>query len=408
MPTESFTSDTDWTVPNNVHAVTVDLHGGRGGNGGADGGRVTGDLAVTPGETVHVRFPSDGGTGGGDGGAADAEPGGDGGDSVDIRRGGTSLGDRLAVAAGGGGDGGDDHEGAGGAGGAGGADTGEDGGDVSGGASGGDGGTQSAGGTGGGGVDTEGGLGSGGDGDGSVVGGGGAGGGGLYGGGGGAGGDVGNSGGGGGAGGSNYDDDLTAVTTNSRGGSQAPGGEVIISYALSPTSVAVESTTTTSVVVGWDWTGGLDPDHFNVYRSDSEPVTSSDTLAGSTTDGTDRSFTDDGRDENEAYFYAVAASFDGDESEVSATVQGRTLAEAVVGLAVADSDAESVTLDWDPYGVESGETLVEYRVYRDTSPGVGTGDSLVGTPQSVGFEDMSVAEGTTHFYVVTAVLEVDA
>lgn len=111
-------------VPADVHHISVDLRGGKGGAGGVlnaqaggNGGRLEGILTVTPGETLNIWVggvgldssggvgggAGVGGTGGGTGGSAGLSDGGGGGGSSDIRQGGTALTDRKCVAGAGGG-----------------------------------------------------------------------------------------------------------------------------------------------------------------------------------------------------------------------------------------------------------------------------------------------------------------
>lgn len=238
-----------YTVPDGVTSVTVTLWGA--GTGTA-GGYVEGDLSTTPGETLYVYVggsnsgTSGGFNGGGDGATASqsqasaTSEGGAG--ATGIRKGGTALADRKAVAGGAGGDGDGDNEGGGsintGDGGQGGADTGEDGGDANVDNQGGAGGTQSSGGTSSG-SGADGSLGAGGDGEGTsndeidqdaAAAASGGGGGGYYGGG---GGDAGtsNSGdayGAGGGGGSSYTGGLTSVVSNTRGGGNTGDGKAVI------------------------------------------------------------------------------------------------------------------------------------------------------------------------------------
>jgi len=110
-----------FVVPDGVHTLQLLLIGGRGGEGGAEGGsaaEVGGEVAVTPGETLYVEVAGNGRSGdegGGtafNGGAAGGTTGsGGGGGASDIRRlpriAGLGSDTRLAVAAGGGGGGGD-------------------------------------------------------------------------------------------------------------------------------------------------------------------------------------------------------------------------------------------------------------------------------------------------------------
>jgi hypothetical protein len=121
---------TDWAVPADVTCVTFVVTGASGAFGedyGSDapaegggfsaggapglGGRVTGTVQVTPGETLQINVGGagdgdDGGSnGGGDGGGGKGSNGGGGGGASDVRQGGTSGTDRILVGGGGGGGG---------------------------------------------------------------------------------------------------------------------------------------------------------------------------------------------------------------------------------------------------------------------------------------------------------------
>jgi hypothetical protein len=197
-------AEQSWVVPTGVTSIHVALVGGRGGQGqstalGGNPARVTGDLAVNPGDTIYVEVGGGGlsgaagGAGGFNGGGAGGHSGsstvgGGGGGASDLRtvaraNGGT-LASRLIVAAGGGGGGGASNGGVGGAAGAPGQGS-------SSGATGGGPGSQVAGGSGGSGINSGGGQsglsGAGGGGDLGSVDGGGGGGAGYFGGGGGGG-----------------------------------------------------------------------------------------------------------------------------------------------------------------------------------------------------------------------------
>lgn len=306
MVTETFTAGEDFTVPDGVFSLEVELEGEAGannsGDSGGSGGRVIGTITTVPGETFAIRDAP--------GGIAP----GSGGDAIDIRPNGSTLSDRIAVAAGGGGAGSSQEDGDGGDGGAGGADTGADG--TFGGQAGGDGGTQTAGGAGGSGtsVDGEDGtLGAGGDGgsDEYTGGGGGAG---WYGGGGGSGDTGALPGGGGGGGGSNYDDGLDTVTANERGTSTrtfGQGGLVTITYEQTPgaENLQITNTTATSNTLAWD-APTLPPevdsiDQYRIYRATDPGTTRADyTEVGTTpTPG----FEDTGLDNGTGYHYRVGA-----------------------------------------------------------------------------------------------------
>jgi hypothetical protein len=309
MVTETFTAGQDFTVPDGVFSLTLELEGEGGGGGkGGDGGRVVGDIEVRPGDVVFIR----------DSNGGDSTSGGDGGDSVDVRRGGTALSDRVAVAAGGGGQ----AENAGnagvdeGRGGAGGADTGESGYTDTGTTGGPTGGTQTAGGNGTGGGE-DGSFGQGGDGepDGDFEFAGGAGGAGWYGGGGGEKDDLTNQGTtDGGAGGSNYDDGLDIVTANERGTStrtHGEGGLVTITYDAVPgaKNLAITDTTATSNTLDWD-APTLPPevdsiDQYRVYRDTDTGADRSDYTEIDTTP--DVGYVDSGLDTGTKYHYRIGA-----------------------------------------------------------------------------------------------------
>jgi hypothetical protein len=307
MVTETFTAGEDFTVPDGVFSLTLELEGANGEGSSNGGGRVVGEVQTTPGETFRIGFTA-GGTGPGNGG--------NGGEAADIRRNGTTLSDRIVVAAGAGGQGGSVEAGAGGAGGA---DQGEDGSGANTGIgffSGGTGGTQTSGGS------LNGAFGIGGDGEGFEPGGGGAG---WYGGGGAEGG-VGDDGASGG-GGSNYDDGLDSVTANERGTSTrsfGQGGLVTITYEQTPgaENLAITDTTATSNTLDWD-APTLPPevdsvDQYRVFRAtDPGTVRADYTEVGTTpTPG----FEDTGLDNGIEYHYRIGADLFIPEAEGTITI----------------------------------------------------------------------------------------
>ena len=320
MVTETFTAGEDFTVPDGVFSLAIELEGEAGedsSNPGGQGGRVTGDVEVRPGDTIFIRESI--------GPTVDQ---GDGGNSIDIRRGGTTLSDRDAVAAGGGGGGSDSVDNTGGPGGDGGADTGEDGGGVAG-SPGGGGGTQSAGGAGGSGTDVNGEDGTFGDGGGvNGATGAGAGGAGWYGGGGGGTSFVGGANdGGGGGGGSNYDDGLRTTTANERGTStrtHGEGGLVTITYEQTPgaENLQITNTTATSNTLAWD-APTLPPevdsvDQYRIYRATDPGTVRADYSEVGTTPTP--GFEDTGLDNGTEYHYRVGADLFVPEAEGTITI----------------------------------------------------------------------------------------
>jgi hypothetical protein len=230
-------------VPQGVTHLTIQAFGGPGrssstGPGGL-GGSVTATVSVTPGEILYVVVPVDENINGGPTcgltkNGTTSGPGGFGGNSSDVREGGSDISNRIVVAGGGGGGGS-----AGAAGGAGGGTVGVAGGGT-GGQAGGAGGTQSGGGAGGvGSVTTgspgqlqRGGAGGGGDGPGAEPGvgdcGGGGGGGYFGGGGGGGGGTAGSPGAAGGGGGSSFVIPTATNVTHTQGTSS--GAKIVLSW----------------------------------------------------------------------------------------------------------------------------------------------------------------------------------
>ena len=110
----------EWIVPNGITNVTVEALGASGGSivnqwggylfYGGLGGRVQGNLAVAPGQTLFITVGGLGqngysmGAGGGfNGGAPGGAYGGGGGGATDIRVGGVGLSSRVVIAGGGGG-----------------------------------------------------------------------------------------------------------------------------------------------------------------------------------------------------------------------------------------------------------------------------------------------------------------
>ena len=114
-------SSQKWVVPAGVYSVNFEIAGARGQNSGeagynggypsagGKGGSVSGDLQVTPGETLYINIGGmSGWNGGGNGGAFDAYPslfnsGGAGGGGSDIRIATNDINQRVVVGGGGGG-----------------------------------------------------------------------------------------------------------------------------------------------------------------------------------------------------------------------------------------------------------------------------------------------------------------
>lgn len=102
-------SQQTFVVPSDVDSMVIDIRGSAGesptgGANGGMGGLVYGNIDVTPGEILYIYVGGiNGYNGGGSGGSCGGLFAGKGGGATDIRRGGTGLNNRFAVAGGGGG-----------------------------------------------------------------------------------------------------------------------------------------------------------------------------------------------------------------------------------------------------------------------------------------------------------------
>lgn len=345
MPTETFQSDSTWTVPDGVPVVSLTLKGEKGefynepdagSSEGGDGNTVEGELSVTPGETLFVRVNNDGGGGGGQGG-----------DSVDVRQGADTLNDRVAVAAGGGGSGG--------------IYAGADAGYPEGGSASNEenqGGTQSSGGQGG---DTYGDPGDNGSfgngGDGNFPGGGG--GGGWYGGGGGSS-NI-NDFATGGGGGSSFIDGITNATVSTPGAAY-DSGEVVIEYTpiFPPENVSVSDTRTEEVDLTWNEPSGGSPDEYNIYRATESGIDVDSTPPVATVTAGTTAYTDTALSQGVTYHYVLTTASGGNEGPASSEVTGTTLLPPVTNLQVSNVTGTGASLSWDASHT-NGETLVQVR-----------------------------------------------
>jgi fibronectin type 3 domain-containing protein len=155
-------------------------------------------------------------------------------------------------------------------------------------------------------------------------------------------------------------------------------------------------------VVDLDWDDNSEPDldSYSVYRDTSSggpygqiasDVAGSDYSDSTVTNGT-------------TYYYVVTAvdtssNESGYSNEASATPQGDiTPPAAPTNLAATGGDGV-VDLDWDD---NSEPDLASYSLYRDTSSGEPYGQIASGVASS-DYSDSSVTNGTTYYYVVTAV-----
>ena len=92
---------------------------------------------------------------------------------------------------------------------------------------------------------------------------------------------------------------------------------------------------------------------------------------------------------------------DGDEDGDDGGGDEDTTAPAAPGSFSGESMDSAIDLTW---GAVDADDLDGYNVYRGTESGVGTsGDPLEGGLSEAGYTDESAENGTTYYYVVTAV-----
>ncbi|WP_169853071.1 DUF7594 domain-containing protein [Anaerohalosphaera lusitana] len=153
--------------------------------------------------------------------------------------------------------------------------------------------------------------------------------------------------------------------------------------------------------VSLDWADNSEQDlaSYTVYRSTTSGSGYASIATGvSTSDYTDNTVTND-----TTYYYVVTAVDTSDNesdtsSEASATPADTTAPAAPTGLGATAGDG-SVDLDW---ADNSESDLDSYTVYRSTTSGSGYAAVAQGVSSS-DYTDNTVTNGTTYYYVVTAV-----
>ncbi|MCJ7778690.1 MAG: hypothetical protein MUP16_10290, partial [Sedimentisphaerales bacterium] len=155
--------------------------------------------------------------------------------------------------------------------------------------------------------------------------------------------------------------------------------------------------------VGLDWNDSNESDiaGYNIYRS-----TTSGSGYSKLNDSllSDSNYTDNSVTNGTAYYYVVTAvdtssNESGDSNEVSATPHHTTPPAAPTGLTATAGDAK-VLLDWN---INSEGDLAGYNIYRSITSGSGYAKINTSLRTSSDYNDTSVTNGTTYYYVVTAV-----
>ncbi|MFA5423480.1 MAG: glycoside hydrolase family 30 beta sandwich domain-containing protein, partial [Phycisphaerae bacterium] len=158
-----------------------------------------------------------------------------------------------------------------------------------------------------------------------------------------------------------------------------------------------------TVLLNWDDNGEEDFAFYNVKRSE----TSGSGYSTIAADVAVSEYTDNTVTNDTTYYYVVTAvdtsdNESGNSSEDSATPEDTTAPAAPTGLSATAGDG-TVSLNWD----DNGETdLAGYNVKRSTTQGSGY-SSIATDVATSDYTDNTVTNGTTYYYVVTAVDESD-
>ncbi|MFL6034592.1 MAG: fibronectin type III domain-containing protein, partial [Gaiellaceae bacterium] len=172
------------------------------------------------------------------------------------------------------------------------------------------------------------------------------------------------------------------------------------SGATAPTAPALNSATAGNASVSLSWTapasnGGSAITSYRVYRG-----TASGGETFLATIGNVVSFNDTGLTNGTAYFYKVTAVNAVGESATSAERSATPAGAPSAPTLTATAGNASVGLSWTAPAA-NGSAITSYKLYRGTSSG---GETLFTTLGNVtSYNDTSAANGTTYYYVVSAV-----
>src|SRR5215470_13366116 len=176
---------------------------------------------------------------------------------------------------------------------------------------------------------------------------------------------------------------------SSYGGGGGGGG----GNGSAPAVVMGLTATAGNAQVGLTWNTSSGATDYYVKRSTTSGTEAQIAAQAGTT------YTDTAVTNGTKYFYTVAAynsyGVSADSSEVSATPQAPMTAPAVPTGLVATPGDTTVSLTWTAV---SGAT--SYHVKRSTTSG--SGYIQVGAPTAASFADSGLTDGTTYFYVVSA------
>ncbi|MHC4359465.1 MAG: CBM96 family carbohydrate-binding protein [Planctomycetota bacterium] len=197
--------------------------------------------------------------------------------------------------------------------------------------------------------------------------------------------------------------DSPQVFTSKEGGTNKPVLEVTydINDPNAPAAPTGLAATAGNAQVSLDWDDNTEPDFagYNIYRD----TTSGAPYTKIAADVTVSSYTDTGVANGITYYYVVSAVDDSNSessysSEASATPLSTIPPAAPTGLVTIAGNAQ-VLLNWDN---NTEVSLAGYNVYRDTTSGGPYSKIASGIAVSA-YNNTGLTNGTTYYYVVTAV-----
>jgi len=190
-------------------------------------------------------------------------------------------------------------------------------------------------------------------------------------------------------------------------GAFAPSNEVQgRTKDLSPAAVTLETPTAVSrTEVTLDWSRNEEDDFasYKIYRSTQPSVDLSDQLLTTITRSDVTTFRDSGLQENTLYYYRVFVFDNGGTSTPSNEVGPKTANGPPTGVTLTGTptaEPDEVSLTWTQ---NNNHDFLEYRVFRDLSPSVGTNSTLaraVTQRTSLNFVDRDLQENTRYYYRV--------
>ena len=168
------------------------------------------------------------------------------------------------------------------------------------------------------------------------------------------------------------------------------------SSLLAPTGLTA---TTNGQSVVLDWNDTLNATSYSVYRSESISDPFGDPIASGLTSST---YTDNAVTTGTTYYYVVTASDGTNETADSNEVNVSVVIPAPTGLTRIQGNGV-INLNWDD---STSPIFASYSVYRSTTSGGPYTSIATGLPTS-DYDDTDVTNGTTYYYVVRAVDNVE-